>query len=119
MTTAGSAIDTLLAVYTGTVVNGLTIVGAGNDDCPNAGTISCITFTATVGTVYNFQVCVKPLRFTAVAVAVAARKSGSTARTLFARAHPVANSARACLLSAACTNSDLCVACPCSRAACE
>jgi hypothetical protein len=53
--TAGSAIDTLLAVYTGAAVNALTRV-VDNDDCPSGGLTSCVTFTTTPGTVYYMQV---------------------------------------------------------------
>lgn len=55
---ATSGFDTLLAVYTGTAVNALTLVGS-NDDCATAGaavTYSCVTFSITQGTVYSLQV---------------------------------------------------------------
>ena len=52
--TAGSAIDTLLAVYTGTTVNGLTFKGGNN----NHGTLttSRVSFNATAGTVYSIAI---------------------------------------------------------------
>lgn len=51
--TSGSAIDTLLAVYTGSSVGALTSIAA-NDD--SAGTISALGFTATAGTTYRIAV---------------------------------------------------------------
>ena len=59
-TTAGSDVDTLLAVYTGSSVNQLTPL-AGNDDSPysdNLGHIltSSLTFNATAGTTYRIVV---------------------------------------------------------------
>jgi subtilisin family serine protease len=52
--TFGSGFDTLLAVYTGSAVNALTLVAA-NDDA--AGTVqSRLTFTAVSGTVYRIAV---------------------------------------------------------------
>ena len=55
VTLAGSGFDTLLAVYTGTAVNGLTLV-ASNDNCASGLTTSCTTFDVTVGTTYSVQV---------------------------------------------------------------
>ena len=52
--TVGSSLDTLLGVYTGSAVNGLTLV-AGNDDSGNALT-SAVQFTATAGTTYRIAV---------------------------------------------------------------
>jgi len=59
-TTAGSDFDTVLAVYTGTNVNALTLV-AGNDDSPYADNpthilTSSLTFTANAGTTYQIAV---------------------------------------------------------------
>jgi len=52
--TFGSAFDTLLAVYTGTQVNSLTLVAA-NDD--SGGLLqSSVTFSASAGTTYNVAV---------------------------------------------------------------
>jgi hypothetical protein len=64
ITTAGSGYDTLLAVYTGTSVNNLSVVlqtdgtPAKNDDVdPNhVDTTSGVTFNATAGTVYRIAV---------------------------------------------------------------
>jgi len=55
-TTAGSAYDTVLAVYTGTSVNALTLIGK-NDDIPDVpgqphNVTSSVTFTAAAGTIY-------------------------------------------------------------------
>jgi hypothetical protein len=59
-TTAGSAYDTVLAVYTGTSVNALTLLGK-NDDIPDVpgqphDVTSIVAFTATAGTVYVIAV---------------------------------------------------------------
>jgi len=48
--TLGSTFDTLLAVYTGSTVDGLTEI-ASNDDS-GSGTLSLVTFTAVAGTTY-------------------------------------------------------------------
>jgi hypothetical protein len=59
ITTIGSDFDTLLAVYTGNAVNGLTACPTcKNDDIDtNAGNLqSSVTFTATAGTVYKIAV---------------------------------------------------------------
>ena len=60
LTTSGSDFDTLLAVYTGTSVNALTLVAA-NDDSSHADNLghiltSSLTFTATAGTTYKIAV---------------------------------------------------------------
>ncbi len=57
ITTAGSDYDTLLAVYTGSAVNGLTSSGK-NDDVDTQGGIltSSVTFNATAGQVYKIAV---------------------------------------------------------------
>ena len=52
--TAGSNFDTTLAVYTGSAVNALTLVGS-NDDAPGL-TTSHLNFTATSGTTYQIAV---------------------------------------------------------------
>ncbi len=52
--TAGSDYDTLLAVYTGTALGGLTAV-AGNDDAAGR-TTSRVTFNAQAGTTYQFAI---------------------------------------------------------------
>lgn len=56
-TTAGSRFDTLLAVYTGTSVSGLTLI-ARNDDADNANQIytSSVQFIAAAGTTYQIAV---------------------------------------------------------------
>ncbi len=59
-TTAGSAYDTVLGVYTGSSVNMLTVV-AQNDDIPDVSgqphqVTSSITFSAMAGTVYRIAV---------------------------------------------------------------
>lgn len=53
--TIGSSFNTLLAVYTGTAVNGLTLV-AGNNDGPGIAPWSQVDFTATAGTTYRIAV---------------------------------------------------------------
>jgi hypothetical protein len=57
VTLAGSSFDTLLAVYTGTTVNTLTLVSS-NDDCPSKSRVltSCTTFSVVPGTSYSIQV---------------------------------------------------------------
>jgi hypothetical protein len=55
ISTAGSSFDTLLAVYTGTAVNGLTLVVANDDDTGIGGT-SRVTFDATAGQTYQIAV---------------------------------------------------------------
>ena len=52
--TVGSSFDTLLAVYTGTVLNGLTPVAANDDYDGNL--YSRVTFTATQNATYQFAV---------------------------------------------------------------
>jgi hypothetical protein len=52
--TVGSQADTLLAVYTGSTVGTLAIVGA--DDNRNAGGASLVKFSAVGGTTYHFAV---------------------------------------------------------------
>lgn len=52
--TTGSAIDTLLAVYTGSAVNALT-AKASNDD-NGAATTSLLSFAATAGTLYRIAI---------------------------------------------------------------
>jgi len=51
--TSGSSFDTVLAVYTGSAVNALTVI-ASNDDA--AGTTSALTFIAQPGTTYRIAV---------------------------------------------------------------
>lgn len=54
VSTLGSSFDTLLAVYTGTAVDALALVGA-NDDAPGLAT-SVVSFHAVRGTTYHFAV---------------------------------------------------------------
>ncbi|MDT4966386.1 MAG: hypothetical protein QOJ64_1123 [Acidobacteriota bacterium] len=54
-TTAGSEFDTVLAIYTGTSVSGLTLIG-NNDDVVSGNTSSSVTFTATAGVTYRIAV---------------------------------------------------------------
>jgi len=57
VTLNGSSYDTLLAAYTGTAVNALTLVANNDADCPTGGApASCVTFSITQGTVYSLQV---------------------------------------------------------------
>jgi subtilisin family serine protease len=53
ISTLGSDFDTILAIYTGSSVGSLTLVG-GNDDY--AGLLSSVSFSAQSGTVYAIQV---------------------------------------------------------------
>jgi hypothetical protein len=58
VTLTGNDFDTLLAVYTGTAANALTLV-ANNDNCTSEGSVpSCasVTLTCTQGMVYSLQV---------------------------------------------------------------
>lgn len=54
ITTAGSGFDTLLGVYTGAVVNGLTTVATSDDD--GTALHSAVEFTAVTGTTYRIAV---------------------------------------------------------------
>ncbi|MEI7835799.1 MAG: serine protease, partial [Planctomycetota bacterium] len=54
--THGSNFDTVLAVYTGSSVMGLTTVAANDDDVANRTLTSAVTFTAVAGTVYHIAV---------------------------------------------------------------
>lgn len=53
--TLGTSFDSVLGVYTGTSVSGLTLVGA-NDDVDGATVQSAVRFAATVGSTYYFVV---------------------------------------------------------------
>jgi uncharacterized repeat protein (TIGR01451 family) len=55
ITTHGSSFDTLLAVYTGSSVSGLTTVAANDNDGSSGGT-SGVRFTALAGTAYRIAV---------------------------------------------------------------
>jgi subtilisin family serine protease len=55
LNTHGSGFDTLLAVYTGTALSGLTPVAANNDDSTTGGT-SSLSFLAQAGVVYRIAV---------------------------------------------------------------
>ncbi len=55
VTTAGSSVDTLLAVYSGSAISALTLI-AGNDQDPAGGNTSRVTFNATAGSTYHFAV---------------------------------------------------------------
>lgn len=58
ITTAGSAFDTVLGVYTGTSVGSLTVIGQGDDNPadPTNDKTSVVTFNATAGTIYRIAV---------------------------------------------------------------
>lgn len=56
ITTQGSRFDTLLAVYTGGSVSGLSQVAANNDLSGGASRTSAVTFPTTAGTVYHIAV---------------------------------------------------------------
>jgi hypothetical protein len=53
--TLGSSFDTIMAVYTGTILTNLTLVAA-NDDAGNGGLTSTVTFVAAAGTEYRIGV---------------------------------------------------------------
>jgi hypothetical protein len=55
VSTRGTGFDTVLSVYTGAAVNGLTLVGS-NDDAPGKGFQSRIEFFAQAGVPYSIQV---------------------------------------------------------------
>jgi len=54
--TSGSNFDTVLAVYTGTAVNSLNVIGQNDDVVPGDVRTSTITFNAVAGTTYNIAV---------------------------------------------------------------
>jgi hypothetical protein len=54
--TLGSDFDTVLAVYTGSSVSGLTLVAHNDDAVPNSVLTSSVTFSATQGTIYQITV---------------------------------------------------------------
>ena len=56
VTTAGSSFDTVLAVYTGTAVNSLSLVGQNDDQTPGQVLTSSVTFSATSGVTYRIAV---------------------------------------------------------------
>jgi hypothetical protein len=56
ITTAGSNYDTALAVYTGTVVSGLSAIAKNDDVNPGIVQTSTVTFSATAGTTYRIAV---------------------------------------------------------------
>jgi|GEM_PF-2268051 len=55
-TTAGSSLDTVLAVYTGTSVNALTTIASNDDEAGTSLLTSKVTFNAVAGTVYSVAV---------------------------------------------------------------
>lgn len=55
ISTAGTAFDTVLAIYTGAELSALTEV-ASNDDDPDGGVTSRVTFSAAAGTPYQIAV---------------------------------------------------------------
>jgi hypothetical protein len=55
ISTAGSSVDTLLAVYTGSAIGNLVPV-ASNDDDPSGGSTSLVRFSPKVGTEYQIAV---------------------------------------------------------------
>lgn len=55
VSTLGSGIDTLLAVYTGTTLTNLQTI-ASNDDDPDGGSTSRLTFPAVAGTEYRIAI---------------------------------------------------------------
>ena len=55
-TTSGSTFDTLLAVYTGAAVDGLTPVAANDDDPGGDGGVSTVSFVVSSGVTYSVAV---------------------------------------------------------------
>lgn len=55
VSTAGSSLNTVLAVYTGSTVNSLTLVGANDDSSPGVSS-SSVTFVGSAGTTYFLAV---------------------------------------------------------------
>ncbi|MDX6614636.1 MAG: hypothetical protein QOD75_3822, partial [Blastocatellia bacterium] len=55
-TTAGSDYDTVLAVYTGSSLGGLTVIGKNDDVQDGVIRTSTLTFTATAGTIYKIAI---------------------------------------------------------------
>lgn len=55
-TTAGSTFDTVLAVYTGTSVGSLSVVGQKSDDNSPTDKTSTVSFTPSAGTIYRIAV---------------------------------------------------------------
>ncbi|WP_183094188.1 M6 family metalloprotease domain-containing protein [Nocardioides stalactiti] len=53
---SGTDVDTLLGVYTGSAVNGLSLVAANDDITADTNRKSRVTFTATAGTTYRIAV---------------------------------------------------------------
>lgn len=56
VTTAGSTYDTVLAVYTGTAVNSLSVIGKNDDVDPGVTLSSSVPFNAIAGTTYRIAV---------------------------------------------------------------
>lgn len=56
LSTVGSNFNTLLAVYTGSAVNALTLIGNSDDITPGSNTASLVTFSAVSGTTYRIAV---------------------------------------------------------------
>jgi hypothetical protein len=56
LNTSGSNFDTLLAVYTGSTVNGLVAITKNDDVTPGVVTISSVQFNAVAGTTYQIAV---------------------------------------------------------------
>jgi hypothetical protein len=55
-TTAGSPTDTVLAIYIGSSVSSLSLIGTPSDDIGQTDKTSSVTFTATAGTTYRIAV---------------------------------------------------------------
>lgn len=56
VSTAGSSFDTVLGVYTGNSVGGLSGIASNDDDAAHGLTTSLVTFNTTAGTVYQIAV---------------------------------------------------------------
>lgn len=56
LSTEGSWFDTILAVYTGSVVSGLSTIASNDEANPGVSSFSALTFNANAGTTYYFAV---------------------------------------------------------------
>ncbi len=86
--TCDSGFDTLLAVYTGSAVNGLTPIASNDDGGGSCGTRSKATFTAVANTTYKIAVDGKDGAQGSVELDI----EGAAANDDFANAHTVASS---------------------------
>ncbi len=69
--THGSNFDTILAVYTGTALTGLTAVASNDDDSANGTLTSAVSFNAVAGTTYRIAVAGYAARTGAISLSIA------------------------------------------------